>query len=235
MTWFDHLFILVLLVVQPIHGARSYRAFVERAKAGRAGVIRREYHLTMLIEWAALAVMSVGWFLLDRPAAALGMVAPAGVGFMIGAGLVVLMCALLLLSHRQVLNLATEDRSKQLDSMGDLVHILPRTSADLRSFNALSVTAGVVEEILYRGFVIWYLLHAMPLWAAVIVSSVLFALAHSYQGLSGAVKTGVVGLAMAGLYVLTGSIWLPIVAHVLLDLLQGRTLFALMQAEPTPD
>jgi membrane protease YdiL (CAAX protease family) len=61
----------------------------------------------------------------------------------------------------------------------------------------------------------------MPLWGAVIVSSIFFGLGHSYQGVNGAVRTGLIGLAFAILYVGTGSIWIPIVVHALLDILQG--------------
>ena len=35
-----------------------------------------------------------------------------------------------------------------------------------------SVTAGVVEEALWRGFMIWYLAHVMPVWAAGITATV---------------------------------------------------------------
>ena len=79
----------------------------------------------------------------------------------------------------------------------------------VRAFDstALSITAGVVEEIVYRGFVLWYLANFMPLWAALLLSSVFFGLGHSYQGKSGALRTGLVGLVFAILYVMSGSIW----------------------------
>jgi membrane protease YdiL (CAAX protease family) len=58
----------------------------------------------------------------------------------------------------------------------------------------------------------------------VLVSSVAFGLAHSYQGLGGIMRTGLVGLAFGALFVFSGSIWLPIVGHILVDVLQGRQL-----------
>jgi hypothetical protein len=42
-----------------------------------------------------------------------------------------------------------------------------------------------VGEIIYRGFVTWYLGSFMPLWAAVIVSPVFFGLGHRYPGRAG--------------------------------------------------
>lgn len=95
----------------------------------------------------------------------------------------------------------------------------------------MSITAGIVEEIVYRGFVLWYLAQVMPLWIAVVVSSVAFGLAHSYQGATGALRTGLIGLAFGTYFVVTGSIWLPIVAHALLDLLQGAAIHELLRKE----
>ena len=109
------------------------------------------------------------------------------------------------------------------------MHFLPRTRRHLSHFAGLSVTAGIVEEIVYRGFMIWLLGNFVPLWAAVIISSVFFGLGHSYQGLEGALRTGAAGLVFAVLYVVSGSIWLPIIGHALIDILQGRLVFELLR------
>ena len=121
------------------------------------------------------------------------------------------------------------EKRKQKESLGFLAHFLPHTARDLRTFVGVSITAGIVEELLYRGFALWYLVQFMPLWAAVVVSSVFFGLCHSYQGASGCLRTGLAGLAFALLYVLTGSIWLPIIGHALLDALQGAAIFDLLR------
>ena len=77
----------------------------------------------------------------------------------------------------------------------------------------------------------WYLVQFMPLWVAVIVSSVAFGLGHSYQGAAGGLRCGLVGLVFAVFYVVTGSIWLPIIAHAILDILQGAALFELLRSD----
>ena len=69
----------------------------------------------------------------------------------------------------------------------------------------------------------------MPLWAALVLSSVFFGLGHSYQGKSGAVRTGLVGLVFAILYVVSGSIWLPIIGHAVFDILQGKMILELLR------
>ena len=73
------------------------------------------------------------------------------------------------------------------------------------------------------------------MWAAAILSSVAFGIAHSYQGTAGVVKCGLVGLAFAGFYLLTGSIWLPMIGHFLFDALQGPAIYGLLKARDAED
>src|SRR5262249_15242874 len=84
------------------------------------------------------------------------------------------------------------------------------------------VTAGICEELLCRGFMIWYLGHWMSPWVAVVVASVPFGLAHLYQGPKGAVRTGMVALVIGSLYVATGSLLWPMIVHAAVDLGAGR-------------
>jgi membrane protease YdiL (CAAX protease family) len=229
MHWFDLLFVFLLFVVQPIHGAFAYRNFVRKVEAGSAPDPSTIYRDTAIAEWAALLVLFVAWYWLGRPFAELGFVPAGGLGFWAGVVLLAVVCAMLLRTLRKIRAMTAEDKQRQIDALGDLAHFLPRTQRHLRHFTGLSITAGIVEEIVYRGFLLWFLGNIMPLWVAVIVSSVFFGLGHSYQGPSGALRTGLVGLAFALLYVVTGSIWLPIIGHALFDILQGRLIFDLLR------
>ena len=56
---------------------------------------------------------------------------------------------------------------------------------------------------------------------AVVLSAVLFGMAHSYQGWNGGLRAGVVGLIFALSYVLTGSLWIPILLHIVVDIHSG--------------
>ena len=227
MNLVDHIFVLLLFVVQPIHGYYEGRRYSALARAGKTMDRIRFYRHTTVLEWIFLAVLAAAWFGLGRPVADLGFVAPGGIGFWIGIALLVLMTAALLYSWRKTRNAGDVEKTQQAGYLGDIAIYVPQTADELRSFVGVSITAGVVEEVVYRGFVLWYLAQFMPLWAAVIVSSVAFGFGHAYQGANGAVRAGLVGLAFAVFYVGTGSIWLPIIAHALLDILQGATLFEL--------
>ncbi|MGA8183831.1 MAG: type II CAAX endopeptidase family protein [Terriglobia bacterium] len=86
------------------------------------------------------------------------------------------------------------------------------------AFLGLAPTAGLCEEFLYRGFLLaeasaWF--HSAA-WG-VAVSSVAFGLAHSYQGLNGMVRAGLLGALLAWPVVQMGSLYPSMTAHFLID------------------
>jgi membrane protease YdiL (CAAX protease family) len=231
MHYVDHIFIFLLVAVYPPLSAWSYRREVQRIEAGKPANRLSIYASTAIIEWLALAVLLFAWFWLERPLGELGFTTPAGAGFYIGIVLVLLVSAGLVLQWGKVERLTCAERQEQRALLGKLVHFLPHTRREARALYGLSLTAGVVEEIVYRGFLIWYLVFYVPMWSAVLISSISFGLAHSYQGASGAFRCGLLGLAFAGLYLLTGSIWAPIIGHFLLDALQVPAMQRLLRDE----
>ena len=227
----DHLFILMLFVVQPIHGAWEFNRYIKRVEAGEPADRIKLYRQTFILEWAAFLVLAVAWYLLGRPVGDLGYVAAGGTGFWAGAALVTAVSAYLLFAWRQSKQMTADQKESHRKSFGKLQHFMPQSDRDYRVFAALSVTAGIVEETVYRGFVLWYLLQLLPVWAAVIVSAIAFGLGHSYQGSGGVVRVTAIGLVFAALYILTGSIWVPIVGHILLDALQGLSIVEVLRKD----
>lgn len=104
--------------------------------------------------------------------------------------------------------------------------IIPATSGERNLFTILSITAGVTEEIVFRGFLPlflmpWfggrYLLAALP-------TTAVFGILHAYQGAHGMVRTGALGLVLAAGVAWTGSLLPSILAHAALNLLIGLVL-----------
>lgn len=228
----DVFFLIVLFVVQPLQGGYAWRRLMREIEAGRTPNRLALYAQTGIVEWIALGVLLAFWALLGRPWAWLGIHAQTGFGFTVALLVALALMAGFVFSAARMGRLGAAERREVRESLGDLRHFLPQTDRELKGFFALSVTAGVVEELLYRGFVLWALSQWMPLWSAVLVSSVAFGLAHSYQGVGGMLRTGLVGLAFALLFIGSGSIWLPIVFHALFDIVQGMQLRGLFRDGP---
>ena len=98
--------------------------------------------------------------------------------------------------------------------------IMPETDSQKRLYGVVALSAGVTEEILYRGFLLFVLAAGIPvigIWGSVLISSALFALGHLYQGPSGMIRTLVIGLIMCLIYLASGTLVLGMLLHTLID------------------
>ena len=103
--------------------------------------------------------------------------------------------------------------------------LMPVTRREKGLYAALSICAGFGEELAYRAYAIPVVILASGSTAvALALTSAAFAVLHSYQGALGVVRTGVVGVIMGAVFLHTGSVWPPIIAHVLIDLAVGFVL-----------
>ena len=238
MTFPDHLFFFVLAVVEPIVSFVSYRRLVRRVAAGEKVDRANLYNVTVVIHWTLFAVAMAIWFAYGREWTALGFTLAVDGRFLAGALLTVIGIGFLVQQVHQARKMDQATVSTSMVEVGDLAIIIPRNGNELGRFYGLSITAGIVEEVLWRGYLIWYLSQIMPLWAAAVMSAIGFGLAHAYQGPANLPRITLVGGAFAGLYLLTGSIWLPIVLHAAVDILQGRAAYELVRKanynEPDP-
>lgn len=223
----DHLMVVLIAIVLPVGGFISVQKVRRQVAAGIAYTTRAtDYRNNILVLWAVTLLVLILWITLDRDWSLLGIAPVQGSAVMIGI-------ALLLAGVLVCVNAYYYRRVEESDTAAQQIvaatagfeMFLPHTHRDLRWFYGLSVTAGITEEILYRGFLIAYLVNVLPLAAAAVVSSLIFASAHLYQGLQGAARTFVVGLAMASIYLLSGSLLFAIIAHILVDIIGGRMIF----------
>ena len=221
MIWFDFAFLFVLFVVQPLYGRHAWLKLQREIAAGDYPDQVVLYRQTMLGQWAGFLVLLLGWWWLDRSYADLGLHGEMGTGFLVVGVLGAVVLGGLAVAALRLRDASAETKQAHRERLGDLEPFLPQDDRDLRSFFALSITAGVVEELIYRGFLLWVMTQFMPLWAAVLLSSLAFGLAHSYQGAGGMLRTGAMGLLFAGVFVASGSVWLPMLFHALFDIVQG--------------
>lgn len=100
---------------------------------------------------------------------------------------------------------------------------LPATPREVRHALALVVAAATGEEILYRGFLIGYLAHFLGpspqgLVAAVALPALVFGASHLYQGWHAVAKIVLLGGVLGAIFVVTGSLWIPMAVHFVVDL-----------------
>jgi len=100
----------------------------------------------------------------------------------------------------------------------------PQFSADSFYSLLIFIAVGFAEEIYSRGFVMSALRQTKSIPLAVIVSSAIFALLHSFNrgmGLIPYINLFLVGVLFAYMYLRSGSIWLCIGYHITWNYFQG--------------
>lgn len=218
----QHLLALFLIVVAPIWDHFA----TERLKASKESRVKIAYYRTMVIvSWltSVIALVAVGWraiLTFHLGAASPSWLPQRGaartfvVGVLIGLLLVVALSALQARRSAAVQN-------KMEKAFLRLSFILPLTVTERTWWIFVSLTAGITEEILYRGFLIQYFFAAplhIGLAVAVIVSSVIFGAAHLYQGVAGVIFAAILGFIFSVIFLMTGTLLVPMVLHALIDL-----------------
>lgn len=99
--------------------------------------------------------------------------------------------------------------------------LLPESVRDRALFIGVSITAGICEELIYRGFLLQALNQAVSLPVAVVLSSGAFGVAHAYQQPLGALRATLLGGLLCVPVLLTGSLLPSMLAHALIDILSG--------------
>jgi len=208
MSMSDGILLAVLLVGVPTL-AIAQVPLVERERIERMSAYKGSIFALWLLAGASYLVgtrggMSLG---LTLPPSLVSLVAwSAGLTL---AGLAIILC------FREIAVRADVEESPVLREL------LPRTRQERVAFFALSVAAGVGEELAYRGYALPALTPSLGAGGAVALTSIVFGLVHAYQGVLGMVRTGLMGAVLAWGFLASGSIWPPVIAHTLIDVAAG--------------
>lgn len=103
--------------------------------------------------------------------------------------------------------------------------ILPATRLESAVWILVSITAGVCEELVYRGYLqsqLWSFTGNLS--AAVVLQSLVFGLGHIYQGWKPALVTAIYGLIFGILAAWRRSLLPGILAHAMQDIVAGLRL-----------
>jgi membrane protease YdiL (CAAX protease family) len=112
--------------------------------------------------------------------------------------------------------------------------LIPETNRERLWIGWLSIGAGIMEEMLCRGFLFYYLATYLRVTNPVLIvvaSAALFGLGHIYQGWKSAAGPAVAGVVLGSIYLYTGSLVLPIIVHAVGDY---RLLWVLPKTKTRP-
>jgi uncharacterized protein len=98
--------------------------------------------------------------------------------------------------------------------------LMPHGRLEISLWIAMSLTAGICEEALYRGYLQrQFTAFTKSAAAGILVSAALFGAAHSYQGLRQAIQVGILGLMLGALAYWRKSVRPGMISHAAQDIL----------------
>jgi membrane protease YdiL (CAAX protease family) len=227
-TWIDFLLVLIAVAAIPTLSILAGRTYA-RTQRSELNLVRRYWFIIIRGFIVSLLVVSA-WSWTGRPYSTLGLDIPIGywgrVGFLFDAILAGYYVFALLVRRLSPERVAAARRRLQS------YRILPETREEFLLFPFVGIAGSIFEELLYRGFLIWFFTPLAGVWGAALISSLTFGVGHAYQGWIGIVRTTIIGFAFAAGYVLTHSLWWLIAAHIMTSIFGDRFARRLMRLSP---
>ncbi|MGB7191542.1 MAG: CPBP family intramembrane glutamic endopeptidase [Acidobacteriaceae bacterium] len=220
-----HTAILVLVIL----GVSALGAFHSKAASLGSSHIKR-YALTIAWEWV-LALIA-WWGLRIRRTPIREVLGLRRAGFQewardFGIALIFWMIAIVILAAIGiVLRLA-----HLVNSPKTVAALAPQTLFQVLLWIALCCTAGIVEEFVFRGYLLQQFASLgagggtrRKLWIGVLASSVLFGAAHGYEGIGAMIAITAYGAMFCGLAIYRRSLRTGMMAHAWHDSITGIAL-----------
>lgn len=224
-SWPDWTLVFLIILYIIYSAATDHRT----RKQMIAGALTRGrfYFRIILTQWFGVLILFGIWRLAARPISELGMAADfsgSGSSFWspITWAIGPLYSAYLLFQIRAV-GRSFAARQTIRAHVSELDYMMPQTLGQLWGFTALGLTAAICEEILFRGFLLWWCQSALgvDLITAAAISTLIFGFGHAYQGWQGVLRTTLVGALLMAIRLAAGSIWPAILLHAVGDILGG--------------
>ncbi|OCA83745.1 CPBP family intramembrane glutamic endopeptidase [Pseudobacillus wudalianchiensis] len=213
---FGSLLLIFLIFIYPFLDVKYTKTLKEKKDTASR---LRYFKFVIYSEWTVVAIILLFTSLFTTTLKDIGLVFPdqhrsevLGMIFGFLTGVAVLIFVLMKLPFYQKL------LNKQVS---EIDYLLPTSKSERNVSIFVAVTAGICEEIIYRGFVIHYLSNwsiEMSTLQIMIISAVIFGFAHIYQGWKGFLLTGLIGFVLARSYLATGSLLFPIILHIIIDM-----------------
>ncbi len=103
---------------------------------------------------------------------------------------------------------------------------LPKNWSEFFSYLFLAFSAGICEEVVYRGFMVNYLMSVFedPIIGfnmAVIFPAIVFGVVHMYQGMKSVLKISIMSLLFSTIFIFSQSLLIVVVLHSAVDIAGG--------------
>jgi membrane protease YdiL (CAAX protease family) len=229
----DHVLVLLIVVGLPLRALFGIRALRAASAATLPELRRRSWWRAIATQWLLTVLVVWQWGMAFRSFASLGLVLRPTTGL---TGVLVGLTTIAILVSRQRGALASDEslRARVRDRLASVEPLMPHAAREFPLFVGLACTAGLCEEFLFRGYLLWYAMHFIPFGFACVAQALVFGVCHAYQGPRGILLTTLAGAFFTGVLLVAGSIWPAMLMHVLMDVHAGDLARRVFPPDPEP-
>lgn len=224
--WSDILLALIFGIAVPfISGVKSAAQMKETPMMFDSATKKRFYIGNSLFLAIMGVIILISWLLHSRPFSRLGFNFPSTDQYTLCIVLTFLFVGLYIMDvvHGMLSPDENEEAEKQAESQ---TPFLPAEWNEIPSYFVMCLSAGVFEEIVYRGFLVTFFqqifsgIPSASTWA-LLTPALVFSLAHYYQGPKAVFKILVLSLLFGMIFWYSQSLLIVIILHTLIDLSGG--------------
>lgn len=225
----------VIVLVLPIEAEISNRTLKPRMERNEPGARLWWYAITLVELWAITLAIAWIWLVRGRDWLGLGIGFDGNWGSWIAVGVAAAGTGLMI-AQFWTISRGTEALDKaraEMEAAGmDDLSIMPRTPQEYRATQVLSVTAGITEEVIYRGYLIWAFSLFVHPWIGAVMALAVFVFMHRYQDAQGLIRVAIMGAVLTALFLISGSLYPGIILHIAVDLISIGMAWRVRQAKP---
>jgi membrane protease YdiL (CAAX protease family) len=220
--WADHIVAFVFCVAVPLLAARQ-RIKVEPGVFLTSDQKKNIYIASSFSLFIMGAIIMAVWLLFKRPIDEIGLTQPtntrAWLWIAIAFAIIYTIDAVTNLSSKHAIDTAVDNWKKRTP-------FLPTKNKELPEYLLMCFSAGVFEEIVYRGYLVtycWYLFDGMEYQKllSILVPAFVFSVAHFYQGTKAVMKIFILAILFGYIFMNSGSLLIVMILHFLVDAIGG--------------
>lgn len=231
LNYFQIVFIILLIGLifyMPVSGKQEIKKLKKAENEGNTKEKTKFYYRTSIGSWlpiililtlipyAGLDLSDIGfkWIRLNTEALSLWVIIP-----------VILIFGLYFLYILNTINILKNKKSSRQKARKSITPeqglVIPATKKEKKLWVLVALSAGITEEIVYRGY-LFYALHiifpALNLFEILICSTLIFGIGHLYLG-KGAITSTILGFLYGSFFIVFNSLIPVIIVHALQDLI----------------
>lgn len=221
-NWADHIVAFIFCIVLPLIAIKQY--LKNNSIVRYNSLQKRAFYLSTCLSQIIMAaiIMSV-WLLFKRPLAEMGLTLNIKGKLWIWP-----LFAFVIVYAIEIINsgATTKKIASYVSEWEKRTPFLPTNGKEFQAYLFMCLCAGLIEEVIYRGYMVTYFSYLFKGSVygesiSVFLPAFIFSVSHFYHGLKNIIKIFILSVFFGYIYILSGSLAIVMLLHFLVDVIGG--------------